>query len=333
LPPKTAHGDLQELADSSVIPLLLAALSNAAVGVVLQDSRQRNLFATNLPERFLPSDRGEPGADSVFGNNWGAQIAEEGKRVIESSKPSNVALTRDNGTELLFFQCTLQPYAVRGKETGLLITIIDLTAERKREDTLKALLRELSHRTKNLLAIVQSIAAQTARSSETLHQFQARFFGRIASLSTSQDLVTDSNWNGAFLFELADRQFSRYLEGTEKRVRFTGSDIHLSPNAATHIGLALHELIVNATLSGAFSELGGRVTLDCRVRQHDESTYAEILWLENVRSPRAPPANDVMRRFDNTVLERIVPTALNGNATYEIAVKRVKYALRFPLSA
>jgi len=80
---------------------------------------------------------------------------------------------------------------------GLITTGVNVTELRMREQVLKILLREVIHCSKNLLAIMQSIAVQTARFSDSVISFLKKFQGRIQSLSHSQDLVTDSNWRGA----------------------------------------------------------------------------------------------------------------------------------------
>ncbi|MCR2327014.1 hypothetical protein NSR98_25480, partial [Salmonella enterica] len=84
----------------------------------------------------------------------------------------------------------------------IVTTAVEISELKHREQVLKILLREVSHRSKNLLAIIQSIAMQTARFSGSVDQFLQKFRGRLYSLSNSQDLVTDSNWHGAAFREL-----------------------------------------------------------------------------------------------------------------------------------
>ena len=82
------------------------------------------------------------------------------------------------------------------------MTAVDITEQKRREQALRALLREVAHRSKNLLAIIQSIATQTGRYSETVDDFLSRFRGRLQSLASTQDLVTSSDWRGAALQDL-----------------------------------------------------------------------------------------------------------------------------------
>ena len=93
---------------------------------------------------------------------------------------------------------------------GIVTTAVETTEQKRREQTLRVLLREVSHRSRNLLAIIQSIATQTGRYSSTIDGFLSGFRGRLQSLASSQDLVTSSNWRGADLGDLLLGQVSRY---------------------------------------------------------------------------------------------------------------------------
>jgi two-component sensor histidine kinase len=193
---------------------------------------------------------------------------------------------------------------------------------------LKTLLREVSHRSKNLLAIIQSIATQTGRYSETVGDFLTRFRGRLQSLSSSQDLVTSSNWRGAALRELVFGQVGRYGGDPARSLRFNGVNPYLNPNAALHIGLAMHELAVNSVSYGALSRPDGfvEVTADLSAAATDKPAMS-LTWSE------AFVANDNQRtekRFGSVALERVVPASLNGTATLEIAGDRLEYRLVVP---
>ena len=122
---------------------------------------------------------------------------------------------------------------------------------------MRALLREVSHRSKNLLAIIQSIATQTGRYSGTIDSFLSRFRGRLQSLASSQDLVTSSNWRGADLRELVLGQVGRYVADPTRAHAASKAPIPISiPMRRLHIGLALHELAVNSVSYGALSKAG-----------------------------------------------------------------------------
>ncbi|MBW3097282.1 PAS domain-containing sensor histidine kinase [Pseudohoeflea coraliihabitans] len=307
------------------------ALNNAQVGVVVKAEDGSYLYASGLPEYFPSIDLSEASDESLFADDW-LKLMQEGQRqVLATGKRSVVELVRTTNSQYCACECTIERYEADGLAPAILITFVDLTPERKREDALKALLREVSHRSKNLLAIVQSIAAQTARTSEGLDFFLTKFRGRLAALSSAQDLVTESNWRGAQFKSLAQHQFMRYIEKGDRRVSITGEDVLLSPNGATHVGLALHELITNSVAFGALSNKAGTLALDCK--RLEDGRYV-ISWEERTglaKTPLAKEETDVASRkqFGSTVLERVVPSALEGDADYDIEPHFVSYQLEF----
>ena len=119
-----------------------------------------------------------------------------------------------------------------GQIIGIIGTSFDITEQKRREETLKTLLRELSHRSKNLLAIIQSLASQTARHSLTVPEFLVRFRGRIQSLSSSQDIVTDADWRGADLVKLIMMQVERYAPDGMQQIDFNAGRLSLADRLA-----------------------------------------------------------------------------------------------------
>jgi len=314
----------------AVAPLLLLALKSAGVGVVVKSTDDQYLYASMLPDYFPQLEVSKMSDQELFSGDWFEQMQEAQRKVLTTGEEGVVELSRANANQYQVCHCTVQAYEAVPGSPAILMTFVDLTMERKREETLKALLRELSHRSKNLLAIVQSIANQTARTSTDLEEFVGSFRGRIAALSSAQDLVTDSNWRGAMLKELAARQLARYVEDSDPRVLVTGDDMLLEPNAATHIGLALHELIANALAHGALSKPGGRISLF--FHRPDDNGKFEILWDEETgRNPevQSDPSGKTVPSFGSAVLMRVVPAALDGEAEYQIGPGRVQYRLVF----
>ncbi|WP_245396578.1 sensor histidine kinase [Jiella sonneratiae] len=214
-----------------------------------------------------------------------------------------------------------------GTPCGIIGTSSDITDQKRREETLKTLLRELSHRSKNLLAIIQSLASQTARHSLTVPEFLVRFRGRIQSLSYSQDIVTDADWRGADLESLVTTQVERYAPDGMDQIDFRPVDAYLSPTASLHVGLALHELAVNAASYGSLSVPGGTVAIQARVERQDGEAVLVIIWQER-GGPRVRPERDA--RFGTSTLERIVPNAVGGEARLEYLPEGIRYTLTIP---
>lgn len=214
-------------------------------------------------------------------------------------------------------------------EAGVTSIVTDITEERARDLAVTSLLREVSHRSKNLLAIVQSVAMQTAHHSGSIREFLDRFRGRLHALSSTQDLVTESNWRGTYLRSLITSQMTRVGASGLADVRVTGANPLLGPNASLHIGLAIHELGANAVLHGALAGgNAGRVTIDARlVDGSGEPAHLVVEWQE---TGAAADRIDQEPHFGTLVLERIVPLSVGGSADFSIEADGVRYRLVVP---
>ena len=137
----------------------------------------------------------------------------------------------------------------------------DITERKNWEKRQAILLRELSHRVKNTLAVVQSAARQTLRSSPDPKSFVGAFEGRIRSLAASHSLLTEADWSGAKLDTIIRHQVAALVHDYDGRFRLRGPDVVLSAEMATQIGLVLHELATNAVKYGALSVPEGSVNV------------------------------------------------------------------------
>lgn len=152
----------------------------------------------------------------------------------------------------------------------------DITERKSWEKRQAMLLRELSHRVKNTLAVVQSIARQTLRSSASMESFAEAFEGRIRSLAASHTLLTEANWAGAPLETVIRHQVAALVEDYQESIHLTGPDVLLSVEAATQLGLVLHELATNAAKFGALSVPDGHVDILWTATK----TRLRLLWRE-----------------------------------------------------
>jgi PAS domain S-box-containing protein len=153
----------------------------------------------------------------------------------------------------------------------------DIT-ERKNWETRQAmLLRELSHRVKNTLAVVQSLARQTLRSSPSTESFVEAFEGRIRSLAASHTLLTEADWSGAMLETVIRHQVAALVDDYHERIRLKGPGVLLSAELATQLGLVLHELATNAAKYGALSVCEGQVDIVWTVTK----TRLRMVWREH----------------------------------------------------
>jgi two-component sensor histidine kinase len=174
-----------------------------------------------------------------------------------------------------------------------------------REAHVRLIMRELSHRSKNLLAIVLAIARQTARHTRSFDDFEARFNARLQALADAHDLLVEQQWAGASLTDLVNAQLSAF--GMEK-VSCHGGPVILRTEAVQNVALALHELATNSAKYGALSAPHGKVDIDWR-QGADKSgeRVLRLTWRES-GGPRvtAPPT----KGFGCFVLERVTVNAL-----------------------
>lgn len=308
----------------------MPALVDLGACIIIQGPELDYLFVANLPEIWAKDHDIAPTDENLFGADIAGRLAAVKTEMTGSGCKGHVEIIV--GAEQ-FFEFRIQSVEFASGGVHLVTTIIDRSEERHRERLLRALLREVSHRSKNLLAIIQSIALQTARYSGSLELFLHKFRGRLYSLSQSQDLITDSSWRGAYFFELVQQQTERYLPENGGLVRVSGDNVLLSPNASLHLGLALHELIVNAVSHGSL--LGGHRPIDvtCSRKRSDGNDVLELVWSEPLE-PTRRPTEDVealQAHFGSTVLQRVVPASVNGEAQYTISSDLITYRLVFPI--
>ncbi|WP_062012565.1 PAS domain-containing sensor histidine kinase [Aureimonas sp. AU4] len=306
----------------------LRALTNTEMALFAQDLDLRYLWLFNAEGSWLASARNGD-ADHDFLPGTAAEKATAIKaEVLRSHKPARFELPILSGSQVRWFDVRVDvDRDDAGQIIGIIGTSLEITDQKRREDTLKTLLREVSHRSKNLLAIIQSLASQTARHSVTVPEFLVRFRGRIQSLATSQDIVTDTDWRGADLVNLVTTQVERYAPDGMEQIGFEGTDVYLSPTAALHVGLALHELAVNAASYGSLSTSGGRVSIRSRIDRSADSPVLVLEWQES-RGPLVRGDHDA--RFGTSTLERIVPNSVGGEAHLEYHPDGLRYRLSVP---
>ncbi len=174
-----------------------------------------------------------------------------------------------------------------------------------REAHVRLIMRELSHRSKNLLAIVLAIARQTSRHTSSFEEFESRFNSRIQALADAHDLLVEQQWSGAYLDDLVRAQLAAF--GMEK-VSCHGKRVMLRAEAVQNVALALHELATNASKYGALSVGSGKVDIEwAQEPAEDRERNLRLTWRESGGPPVTPPAK---KGFGCFVLERVTINAL-----------------------
>jgi two-component sensor histidine kinase len=188
-------------------------------------------------------------------------------------------------------------------------------------------MREVNHRSKNLLAVVQSIAHQMARGGDP-ETFTARFAERLTGLAHCQDLLVRSHWQGVDLRALITNQLAHYQDLIGSRIHLAGEPVRVSANTAQNLGMALHELATNAAKYGALSAAGGEVAIGWAVSAAEDEF--SISWTERGGPPVAPPDH---KGLGSQIITRLLERAVDGSVTLDFDPAGLRWSARAPASA
>jgi two-component sensor histidine kinase/integral membrane sensor domain MASE1 len=207
----------------------------------------------------------------------------------------------------------------------------DVATRKRHEDHLEFVLRELSHRSKNLLAVVQGMARQVARQTENFKDFDAAFSTRLRAFADTHDLLVTRGWSGTDIRDLVRTQLIPFIESKGDRLTSDGPSLMLTPKAAEQIGLALHELGTNAAKHGAFSVPTGTVTVRWQLENGgSDKGHLRIGWMER----GGPAVNGFQANgFGYMMITKIVPLSLQGRASLELESEGVRWTLVVPASS
>jgi two-component sensor histidine kinase len=304
-----------------------AALAGSRITVASADRDGRYTWIFNPPAELQSEVIGKSDTD-ILPADPAAALATAKRKVVASGEASEIELelTSDRGTR--WYDVRVRAQVAEGEVVGTVATLIDVTDRKVQEEHLRIVLRELAHRSKNLLAVIQGIARQTAESATSTQQFVSRFNGRIFSLSRAHDVLTDADWRGARIFDLVRSQVALYAERRLPAVTLDGENGFLRPNAAQYVGLALHELTTNALKYGALSRDDGTVAVQFD-RSPDVSSMYRFSWREKsgaeIREPRG-------RSFGLIMLSEVVPASVSGSAVLTFQPPGLVYQLDLPKS-
>jgi PAS domain S-box-containing protein len=200
----------------------------------------------------------------------------------------------------------------------------DISERKRAEKLLRTVMHELSHRSKNLLSVIQAMAQQTARLSPSVDAFLDRFIGRVQGLAASQDLLVNQNWTGVSLDELVRQQLQPFGGRDAGRIEADGPPLYVAPDAAQTLGLALHELATNASKYGALSVPGGSVAVQWKIEPGSGTPRFRMSWRE-----RGGPSVETTERsgFGRMLIERLTADKLNATILLTFAREGVVWTL------
>jgi PAS domain S-box-containing protein len=291
------------------------ALRGSQVTVYTQD---RNLRFTSISNAMFGLSTEEilgRTDDEIFQSDGAALVVTLKREALESGQPVRKEVKLGEAPGLRWHDMHVEPLRNdAGEIVGLTCASIDVTERKEGEAHLRLLLRELTHRSKNLLAVIQGMARQTARHAGSIDAFLKQFGARLQALAASHDLLVRESWHSASLGELIRSQLEGYIERGTGQVAIVGPPVALKPEAAQNFGLALHELAVNAAKFGALSVPDGRISVSWVQRKVPGGEAIELDWREQF-GPKVKARRK--KGFGSMVIETNLVRALDAKVELE----------------
>ena len=211
---------------------------------------------------------------------------------------------------------------------GCIVMLAEISERKRAEERQQVLLAELSHRVKNTLATVRSIAIQTLRNAPSLEAFAPMFNGRLGALAVAHGLLTKTGWGEVELGELIRRIVAPYENGPDA-TRVDGPPARLRARQVVPMTLMLHELATNAAKYGALSTATGRLTVTWTVEATAPARSLRLHWREAGGPEVRPPAG---KGFGTALIERSMAYELDGDARLDFRPEGLCCELVFPLT-
>lgn len=189
---------------------------------------------------------------------------------------------------------------------------------------------ELSHRLKNVLTMVQAIAAQSIRQAETLEDAGEAVSARLVALGRATDILTATSWQTAELHALVTTVL-RPHGALSRRIKVDGPSVAVNPRAALALALAIHELTTNAIKYGALSNETGEVALKWWIADGAIPDHPRLLltWRETGGPNVTPPPR---RGFGSVMIERSLKAYFRAQVTLDFLPEGVVLTLDAPLA-
>ena len=301
------------------------ALRGSPISMFSQDRALRFTWAHNLPEGLSPEGIiGKTDADILAPEAAEAVMAVK-RKAMEAGTSQDLEIEFELGHRTRAFYLVIEPLHDEAEEVvGTASVAVDISERKSSEQQLRALLRELTHRSKNLLAVINAIARQTAARTTTVDEFLDRFGARLYAIGMSHDLLVADDWQGASLRMLVEQQLESHIDAGE-RIVIEGEDVVLKPEAVHNLGLALHELTANAEKFGSLSNSDGAIRI--RWNYCEDAQTLKLVWRES----GGPKVHEPSRSgFGRTMLENVVGKALAGDVTLSFPTQGVQCEIVIP---
>ncbi|WP_203074966.1 HWE histidine kinase domain-containing protein [Falsiroseomonas ponticola] len=311
-----------------------AVLEHLPIGAALVAPSGEVIIGNPAFRRLLGRPR-IPSVDEDNGHVWIAFDA-DGRRIPPREFPGARALRGEVTLGVDFLHAVgLQPprwcrvsgvpvHGPDGRVIAALVVMIDVDDEHRAHERQALLTREVDHRAKNMLAVVQ--AALRLTRAETIDSFVQAIEGRIAALARAQTLLAADRWSGADLRSLIQGELGPFLvagaarDGGSPRATLSGDRVVLPAGAAQPFSMAIHELATNAIKYGALSAPEGRLAVEWVVEHPpgppvDQAAAGALLRLRWVERGGPPPAPRRKPGFGSRVVHGTIQDQLGGQVT------------------
>lgn len=211
----------------------------------------------------------------------------------------------------------------QGEITCWFGTNTDITEERYQRDQIKLLMREVNHRAKNMLSMIQALARRTAPVDHP--EFVESFEERLKALAANQELLVNRGWSGVQMAELVRTQLYYVEDLVDTRVSCTGPSVLIKPTPAETFSMALHELATNAAKYGALSNDEGHIDIFWELQSEAGKPQFMLSWKERGGPPVSKPEKE---GFGSTVINRIPQISLNAEVRSEYTASGFEWHLR-----
>lgn len=207
-------------------------------------------------------------------------------------------------------------------------TCTDIHEIKMAQEQRQLMMREMNHRVKNTLAMVNVMVSQTLRRADSLHDAQVSIQSRIAMMAQAHDRLINTVWTETYMTEVVEAALAPHRTG-EARFSLTGPNLPIASKQALALTMALHELSTNAGKYGALSVDGGKVRIEWGSTLDDGRETFGFGWTESGGPPVTPPTR---RGFGSRMIEQALAGYFNGSAELTYDPEGLSFRLRAPLS-
>lgn len=205
---------------------------------------------------------------------------------------------------------------------------LDISDRKRSEDQLAFVMREVNHRSKNMLAVVQSILRQM-RPNE-VGQFVRDFGARLRALASCQDLLVNSSDDSPDLATLVRTQLTYFANLSGDRLRISGPAMRVSSEVAQGLGMAIYELATNASKYGALSNTTGQIDIVWKTVASTDGDMFALRWEESGGPKVVAPQQT---GFGSVVLEDMLAMSLGAKTQIGFAPTGLVWTLECPVVA